>query len=243
MPLIQQHNIGILPGSLKPGDIALKLNPESNLGPGWNKWGGGGFISNVISSLSYNPEYVHGGLAVGQGRLIEVNGMLPADNINGTRFFSNIYLTDIARDTPSTSYDVWRCADAGLGEDVAIQAYPFVAQGINKSWGYNLGAATASVGLMQAIHPQRPGTGGKPGQAPLRENPDAVDIALAEGRTFFCTQFVVWLYNVVSTRIQHRGHPAIPINDALAYPGMLAEVLQKRCSGRFTYVGCIRGVQ
>jgi hypothetical protein len=120
MPLIESHRIGILPLNLKPGDIALKMNPQAKLGAGWNRWGNKSIISNAISAFSaLNPEYVHGGLSVGQSRLVEVNGGLTADNINGTRLFANIYLTDIARDVASTSFDVWRCQDTELAEEVA----------------------------------------------------------------------------------------------------------------------------
>ncbi len=245
MPLIKEHTIGILPISLKPGDIALKMNQQANLGPGWDKWGSRSIIANIISGLSgCNPEYVHGGLCVGQGRLVEVNGNLRADNVSGSRFFANIYLTEIARDTATVSYDVWRCTDTELAQEVAIQAYPFVYQGALKSWGYNLGDALSSVGLTTAsrVHSHGPpgAASGKPEKAPVGKKPDALDIAISEGRRFFCTQFIVWLYNVVSFRILGRGRNAIPLNDELAYPGMLAEVLHNR-SSNFIYVGCIRG--
>jgi hypothetical protein len=220
------------------------MNQQANLGAGWNRWGNKSIISDLISGLSpFNPEYVHGGLAVGQGRLVEVNGGLTADNISGTRFFANIYLTDIARDLASSSYDVWRCKDSELAEQVAIQAYPFVYQGVQKGWGYNLRDALSSVGLKTASqvlgHGALGSTSGKPAQAPQRENPDALDIAISEGRRFFCTQFVVWLYNVVSSRILRRGRGAILMDDNEAYPGYLAEVLHKR-SSNFIYLGCIR---
>ncbi len=247
MPLIEQHTIGILPRNLKPGDIALKMNQQANLGPGWNKWGNKSLVSNLISDLSpFNPEYVHGGLSVGEGRLVEVNGGLTADNVSGSRFFANIYLTDIARDVASTSYDVWRCKDTELAGEVARQAYPFVYQGVKKGWGYNLRDALSSVGAKKASnvlgHGALGATSGKPAPAPLPANPDALDIAISEGRRFFCTQFVVWLYNIVSSRILRRGRGAILMDDSEAYPGYLAEVLHKR-SSNFIYLGCIRGSQ
>lgn len=74
------------------------------------------------------------------------------------------------------------------------------------------------------------------------EKASAVDIAIAECRQFYCTQFVVWLYNVVSDRILNRGRGAILMNDQEACPGYLAEVLQKR-SSNFDYLGSIRGTQ
>jgi hypothetical protein len=82
-------------------------------------------------------------------------------------------------------------------------------------------------------------TSGKPAPVPERKDPDALDIAIAERRRFYCTQFVVWLYNVVSSRILHRGRGAILMDDKEAVPGYLAEVLHKR-SSNFVYVGCIR---
>ncbi len=74
----------------------------------------------------------------------------------------------------------------------------------------------------------------------MPEKASAVEIAIWEKRRFYCTQFVVWLYNTVSARILNRGHGAILMNDQEAYPGYLAEVLHKR-SANFTYVGAIRG--
>jgi hypothetical protein len=244
MPLIENHKVGILPLNLRPGDIALKMNQQAKLGAGWSRWGSKSIISNAISAFTtINPEYVHGGLAVGQGRLVEVNGGLTADNINGTRLFANIYLTDIARDVASASFDVWRCKDTELANEVARQAYPFVYQGTLKGWGYNLRDAASSVGWKTAGqvlgHGSLGATSGKPAPAPARENPDALDIAISERRRFFCTQFVVWLYNVVSSRILHRGRGAILMDHKEAYPGYLAEVLHKR-SSNFVYLGCIR---
>jgi hypothetical protein len=85
-------------------------------------------------------------------------------------------------------------------------------------------------------------TSGPRKEGPLPEKASAVDIAVAEGRQFYCTQFVVWLYNIVSARILNRGRGAILMNDQEAYPGYLAEVLQKR-SSNFDYLGSIRGTQ
>lgn len=68
MPLIQNHRTEILAASLPPGDIALKMNQNADFGAGWNTWGSKSVIGNLISGVSaFNPEYVHGGLAVGRG--------------------------------------------------------------------------------------------------------------------------------------------------------------------------------
>ena len=72
MSLIPHHRTGILATSLQPGDVALKMNQSADLGAGWQKWGSKSVIGNLIGGLSaFNPEYVHGGLSVGQGRLID----------------------------------------------------------------------------------------------------------------------------------------------------------------------------
>lgn len=245
MPLIAAHHIGLLASDLKPGDIVLKLNQRATLGAGWNKWGSRSVIGNLISAFSaFNPEYVHGGLAVGQGRLIEVNGGIGPDDINGNRLFANIYLTDVKRDLGKDSYDVWRCNDAELAEEVARQAYPFVPVGVNKSWSYNIRDAAIGVGANWAAklfgHGLLDSTSGKKKEGPLPEKASAVEIAAWEKRRFYCTQFVVWLYNVTSARILNRGRGAILMSDQEAYPGYLAEVLHKR-SSNFSYVGAIRG--
>jgi hypothetical protein len=237
--------MGILVSSLQPGDIVLKLNQRANMGAGWNKWGSRSVIGNLISGFSaFNPEYVHGGLSVGQGRLIEVNGGIPADAINGNRLMANIYLTDIKRDLGKDSYDVWRCNDVELAEAVAQQAFPFIPEGVNKSWSYNIRDAAKSVGLNVAAkifgHGPLGATSGKREEGPLPEKASAVDIAIFEKRRFYCTQFVVWLYNTVSERILKRGRGAILMSDQEAYPGYLAEVLHKR-SANFSYLGAIRG--
>ncbi|HET8698226.1 MAG TPA: hypothetical protein VFO94_12105 [Gammaproteobacteria bacterium] len=245
MPLIASHNVGLLASNLQPGDIVLKLNQRANLGAGWNKWGSRSVIGNLISGFSvFNPEYVHGGLSVGQGRLIEVNGGIGPDNINGSRLLANIYLTDVKRDLGKDSYDVWRCNDPELAEEVARQAYPFIPAGVNKSWSYNIRDAAESVGLkvIGKVLGRGPlaATSGAKKQGPLPENASALDIAIWEKRRFYCTQFVVWLYNVTSSRILNRGRGAILMSDQEAYPGYLAEVLHKR-SSNFSYVGALRG--
>jgi hypothetical protein len=245
MALIDGHNIGILASNLQPGDIVLKLNQQANLGAGWKKWGSRSVIGNMISGFSvFNPEYVHGGLSVGQGRLIEVNGGIGPDDINGNRLTANIYLTDVKRDLGKDSYDVWRCNDTELAEEVARQAYPFVPIGVHKSWSYNISDAARSVGanvIAKVLgHGPLASTSGRRKEGPLPEKASAVDIAIWEKRRFYCTQFVVWLYNVVSARILKRGRGAILMNDQEAYPGYLAEVLHKR-SSNFSYVGVIRG--
>src|SRR5262245_63691125 len=146
MALIASHNIGILASHLQPGDIALKLNQQATLGAGWNRWGNRSSISNLISAFSvFNPEYIHGGLAVGRGRLIEVNGGIGPDAIHGNRLTANIYLTDMKRDLGKDSFDVWRCNDTELAEEVARQAYPFIPIGVHKSWSYNIRDAALGV--------------------------------------------------------------------------------------------------
>jgi hypothetical protein len=245
MALLDGHHVGILASTLQPGDIVIKLNQKAKLGTGWNQWGSRSIIGNLISGFSvFNPEYVHGGLSVGQGRLIEVNGGIPADNINGSRLMANIYLNDITRDGKKDSYDVWRCNDPELAEEVARQAYPFVAAGVTKSWSYNIRDAAESVGqkvLAKVLgHGPLASTSGARPAGPLPQKASALDIAIWEKKRFYCTQFVVWLYNVVSERILGRGRGAILMGDQEAYPGYLAEVLQKR-SSNFSYAGAIRG--
>jgi hypothetical protein len=245
MSLIDGHNVGILVSSLQPGDVVIKLNQRANLGVGWQKWGSRSVIGNLISGFSViNPEYVHGGLSVGQGRLIEVNGGIGPDDINGNRLTANIYLTDIKRDLAKDSYDVWRCKDTVLAEEVARQAFPFIPIGVHKSWSYNIRDALTSVGMNAAAKVFGRGplaaSSGKPAEGPLPQNASAVEIASSEKRRFYCTQFVVWLYNTVSRDILKRGRGAILMNDREAYPGYLAEVLHKR-SANFMYVGAIRG--
>lgn len=249
MPLIQQR-MGILRNQTQPGDIVLKLYPRSNLGAGWNKWGSRNPIGALIKSLSAkNDEYGHGGLAVGPGKLVEVNGGLPKDSLGKSRLMANIYVTDLEKDTRSDSYDVFRCVDSELAERVAIEAFPFAAQGKDKSWNYNLTDALKSTGhgklgrFLSMIGMLSDTSGNSPVpegyQVMLEEGATALDVANLEKRQFFCTQFVVWLYNLVAEKECGR-FPVIPLRAADAYPGALAEALNR--SGIFYYAGSIRGL-
>jgi hypothetical protein len=226
MTAIPQQQYGIGREQTKPGDIMIKLNA-------------GGVIGTVISKLTNNSAYVHGGLAVGGCRLIEVNGGLDKDKFRKSRTMANIYVTNLKTDGLDTSYDVWRCENQELAQEVAIQAYPFAAQGMDKSWGYNLKAAVQSAGLFQWLGKKE--AGDADGVALLQENESVLSVANAEKRQFFCTQFVAWIYyQVAMLKGFDPPDQFIPIASKDASPAALVAALEK--SAWFRYAGTIRGV-
>jgi len=197
----------------------------------------GGLIGNVISALTDRSPYVHGGLAVGDNKLVEVNGGLGPNQLGKSRLLANIYVTDLMKDTRNTAYDVWRCGHEELAEEVAIQAYPFAAQGYKKSWGYDLIAAVRSTGR---------GSSAKDNDASgvaayVDTNESILSVANAQKKSFFCTQFVAWMYYQGAMKMGFDPPDQfIPIASKDASPAALVAALEK--SNWFQYVGTIQAV-
>ena len=173
---------------------------------------------------------------------------MPKDKLGRSRSEANIHVVDLETDVIDGSFDIFRCLDTDLAETVAIEAFPFAAQGHRKAWGYSLEGALSSVdrGLLGSIisditFGKLGNNKGVPAQysMALADDASALDVANAQRKKFFCTQFVVWLYNLVGQKSQ-KGARVIPINPKDAYPGALVEALDK--SPIFSYAGTIRGV-
>jgi len=216
------HDFGIMRSQTKPGDVMIKLNR-------------GGAISGFISLVSGGTEYVHGGIAVGDNKLVEVNGGLGRDQLGKNRVLANIYVTDLMKDLKDTAYDVWRCSNQTLAEEVAIQSYPFAAQGHKKSWGYDLIAALRSTGS---------GSSAKDKDATsvaayIDANESILSVANMQKKTFFCTQFIAWMYYQAALKLRHDPPDQfIPIASKDAIPRALVNALES--SPWFTYVGTIQ---
>ena len=71
-------NIGMIRSATKPGDMLIRVFT-------------GGVIGAVIKGASDGSPFVHGGLAVGQNRMVEVNGGLASNKHSGQgRLLANI---------------------------------------------------------------------------------------------------------------------------------------------------------
>jgi len=216
------QDIGMMRSQTKPGDLMIKLNR-------------GGVISGFISVVSGGTEYVHGGIAVGNNKLVEVNGGLPADSTGKCRILANIYVTDLMTDLKHEAYDVWRCDNQPLAEEVAIQAYPFAAQGRKKSWGYDLISALRSTGKGSSAK-DKDASGVA---AYMDANESILSVANMQKKTFFCTQFMTWMYYQAALRMGFDPPDQyIPIASKDAIPKALVDALER--SARFRYVGTIQ---
>jgi hypothetical protein len=217
MPNLQ---IGMMRGGTAPGDMLVKINT-------------GGIISKIISKAS-SSQFVHGGLAVGQSRVIEVNGGLSPDNLGNGRLLANIYMTSLfAPDLRHESYVCYRCIDTDLATQVAIEAYPFARQGYDKRWGYDVGAAIASTPIWQRLFGTTPQATGQ--FKYIDENESVLAAGNRECREWFCTQWMVWMY--LKTAEKMRKGFSFPLQPKVAFPGALVDALDK--SPSFTYIGVI----
>lgn len=208
-------NILMLRTSTKPGDMVIRINT-------------GGMIGGAISVAS-GSEFVHGGLAIGDNEIVEVNGGLNPDSTGKGRILANIYKTNITTDLRDNDYVVYRCNDTELAKQVAIEAAPFVVSGSNSSWGYNLTGAVSSlmspsVNTGQFLY--------------IDENESVLAVARKENRNFFCTEFMVWIYLKTAEKLKKPVSIGVAAKDA--YPGALVAALDK--SSSFTYIGAIRNV-
>jgi hypothetical protein len=217
MPNLQ---IAMMRGQTAPGDMLIKINT-------------GGIISKIISRAS-DSQFVHGGLAVGQNQVIEVNGGLSPDKLGNGRLLANIYITSLfSPDLRRGSYVCYRCMDTDLATQVAIEAYPFARQGYDKRWGYDVGAAIASTPIWQRLFGVAPQPTGQ--FLYIGENESVLAAANHECREWFCTQWIVWMY--FKTAEKMRKGFSFPLEPKVAYPGALVDALDR--STNFTYMGVI----
>jgi hypothetical protein len=207
-------------GQTGPGDMLIKVNT-------------GGLISKIISGAS-GSKFVHGGLAVGQSRVIEVNGGLHPDNLGKSRLLANIYMTSLfSPDLRKESYVCYRCTDKELATQVAIGAYPFARQGYDKRWGYDVGAAIASIPIWQRLFGAPPTPTGQ--YLYIDENESILAVANRECREWFCTQWMLWMYFKTAEKLR-KGF-SFPIAPRVAFPGALVDALDR--SPNFSYLGVI----
>lgn len=199
----------------KRGDMVIRINT-------------GGAIGGAISAMS-GSEFVHGGLAIGGNEIVEVNGGLNPDSTGKGRILANIYKTNITTDLKDNDYVVYRCNDTDLATQVAIEASPFVASGSNSSWGYNLTGAVSSLMSPSVTTGQF---------LYIDENESVLSVARRENRNFFCTEWMVWVYQKTAEKMRKPLRIGIAPKDA--FPGALVTALDK--SSSFTYVGAIRNV-
>lgn len=210
----------------KPGDILIRLNT-------------GGIIGETISAFT-GSQLVHGGLAVGENRVIEVNGDLPPDTTGKNRFLANIYRSDLTNELKENEYLVFRCEDQDLAARVAVEAHTFVRVGVDKGWGYNLVGAVKAL-FQTPTDPERQPLLSK-GQAVANygsistSSRDEIERILKSKAKYFCTQWIVVMY--VQTAKSISKGVTVGIDPDRALPGALAEALDK--SKDFTFKGVIR---
>lgn len=215
-------NIGLMREQTKPGDLLIRINEGTDFGSIHIR-------STVVTGLSHS-KFVHGGLAAGQNRIIEVNGFLNPDSTGKGRIIANIYMTDLfGVELRRNSYVVYRCRDAALAQQVAIEAHPFVRAGYDKSWGYNLIDALKSI---VAKDKQKSGS-----FQYIDANESILAVAQHEAKNWFCTQWMVWMYEKTAEKM--RKGISIGIRAKDAYPGALVDALDR--SRDFTYEGVIHG--
>ena len=219
-----------------PGDVMLKLNT-------------GGLVGNIIGS-STQSEYVHGGIA-GQGTIYDVNGGLATDWINGKRLLPNIYRTSLEETSQlKTAYQVWRCIKTPIVNIVHREAAAFVAVGTQKRWNYNFHVvdrvATRIVGNITALafgHNKTIGIDEKKldnERLFIANGGSFVGAAKQTNRSFFCTEWIVWMYLLASYKAAQEGYRQgleLNIRPYEAIPKDLARKLND--SPDFTAIGII----
>jgi hypothetical protein len=215
-------NIGLIRSQTQPGDMLIRINEGT-------KAGSIHIRSTVVTALSHS-KFVHGGIAAGQNRIIEVNGFLSADTRGKGRIGANIYMSDLfGTDLRRNSYVVYRCRDKELGQQVAIEAYPFVHAGTEKSWGYNLPGAIKSI-----LGKDKQDTGSF---NYIDENESVLSVAQHENKSWFCSQWMVWMYEKTAEKMRKGVRVGLRAKDA--FPGALVEALDH--SPDFTFEGVIKG--
>ncbi|WP_141667519.1 hypothetical protein [Burkholderia cepacia] len=182
---------------VRPGDILVKLDDS-------------GVISYAIKNLSHSG-YVHGGIAGGNGDMYEVGGGLD----HSERMFASIYRADLNSDKGSEEFHVWRCKNSRIAAIVSHEAPIFVSAGrafkkgdmgfglvgMGMGWGYNLTGALASANkkVWSFIGAARHSSGKELALLDRERNivlngGGFVTAAISGKRTFFCTEWIVWMY-------------------------------------------------
>ena len=190
---------------LRPGDLLLKFNSGS--------------ATNKIIALGQaargqlNPEVVHAGVMFNQTYIVEASG-------------GGIHASDMRVQNASFGYLVYRPTNASVAEGAGTCAK--IMFDIHKTRG-NL---TYSIpGAVGSLFPS--GAGGPA----TRDEMDATLDRILEGRThqFFCSQFVVYVFQFVAEQNRIPAMSYFAIRDGKVSPSTLASMLQT--SGVFREAG------
>jgi len=177
----------------------------------------GSVLSKAISLGQHlrgqlNPQIVHAGVMFDGPYIIEAQG-------------SGISANDLRVQNKHYGYLVYRPVRSNIGQGAGTCAkLMFDIQMRNKNLKYNLLGAIGSL------------LGG-PGRAPTPADMDGLldRILAGKGHPFFCSQFVVYVYQFVAEQNGMRGAQWFNLNDAKVSPSVLASKLQG--SPFFTEVG------
>lgn len=197
----------------------------------------GDVLGSLISKLQGESDFVHGGLAIGAGQMVEVNGGLGVSRKYGQRMTANIYRTRLHKENKRVKYVVYRPVNEDLGLNVAKEAVDFATEGEQAAWGalgYNLKAGIQSLDVYKGRFGDKSAEK-KNRNVFLNQNESVVSMARREGKSFFCTQWMVWMYLMVSKQTKTFYNFNMAPKDAL--PGRLVAALDR--SSDFTYKGCI----
>ena len=168
----------------------------------------GSIISKAISlgqSLrgQVNPRVVHAGVMFDNNYVIEAQG-------------GGISANDLRVQNLKYGYIVYRPKRLNLGDGAGTCAkLMFDIQSRNKNLSYDLRGAVLSLV-------------GKPGKAKTATSMDGLLDRILEGKgqPFFCSQFVVYVYQFVAEQNGMPGMSLFNLNDAKASPSLLASKLQ-----------------
>ncbi|WP_157633428.1 hypothetical protein [Burkholderia ubonensis] len=221
---------------MRPGDILIKLDNHDA-------------SSYVIKKLSHSG-YVHGGIAGGNGDIYEVGGGLDYSE----RMFASIYHADLNADKGAEEFHVWRCNNSRIAAIVSHEAPAFVSagrdfkwrsmgfglMGMGMGWGYNFRGALASANkkAWSFIGAARHSSSEELARLDRERNivlndGRFVTAALSGKRTFFCTEWIVWMYIMACAKAKASLDLDILPNEA--NPGKLAYAMAM--SRDFTRVG------
>jgi len=177
----------------------------------------GSVLSKAISAGQnlrgqLNPQIVHAGLMFDSTYIIEAQG-------------SGVSANDLRVQNKKYGYLVYRPVRSNFGQGAGTCAkVMFDIQSRNKNLQYNLLGAIGSLF-------------GRPGDAMTAVGMDnLLDRILAgKGHAFFCSQFVVYVYQFVAEQNGVSAAQLFSLNDAKVSPSVLASKLQGSAS--FTEVG------
>ena len=188
---------------LRPGDIMLKVSDSSlNMS---------GLTSRAIEfgqSLvgGRNPDIVHAGIMFDSTFMIEAQG-------------GGITAHDLRVQNKPYGYYVYRCSDSNIAAGAGTCAKMMFD--IHKTHGtmrYNLGGAIGS------LFGAGSGRSASPG-----DMDDLLDRVLSgRNNAFFCSQFVVYVYQFVAEQNGKNGNSVFSMSDAKANPSILATSLVSR---------------